>query len=56
MDAAQNATACGARHLILFHGEDVNLDTRKARYLAEAGRYFAGPVDAPDDLDTIVLE
>lgn len=55
VDAAKNAAKAGARHLILFHGEDVDLDTRKARYTNEARQYFNGPVDAPDDLDIIPL-
>lgn len=54
-DAAENATRAGARHLILFHSEDTGLDTRKARYEAEARQYFDGPVDAPNDLDVITL-
>lgn len=55
VDAAENAKAAGARHLILFHGEDTNLDTRKQRYEAEARQHFDGPVDAPDDLDVLAL-
>lgn len=54
-DAAENATEAGAHHLILFHGEDVGLDTRKARYETEAHQYFGGPVDVPNDLDIIPL-
>lgn len=55
VDAANNATRAGAKHLILFHAEDKDLDTRKARYTAEAAAYFDGPVDAPDDLDVFIL-
>lgn len=54
-DAAENAASAGAGHLILFHGEDVNLESRKARYSAEARAHFAGTVDVPDDLDVIPL-
>ena len=55
VDAAENAKAAGAKHLILFHGEDTNLDTRKARYEAEARQHFNGPIDVPDDLDVITF-
>ena len=55
VDAARNATKAGAKHLILFHSEDTGLDTRKARYEAEASQHFDGPVDAPNDLDVISL-
>lgn len=55
VDAAENAASAGAKHLILFHGEDTNLDTRKARYEAEARQHFNGPVDVPDDLDVITF-
>lgn len=55
VDAAKNAASAGAKHLILFHGEDTNLDTRKARYEAEARQHFNGPVDVPDDLDVITF-
>lgn len=54
-DAAENAAKAGAKHLILFHGEDVDLDTRKARYIDEARQHFNGRIDAPDDLDVIAL-
>lgn len=54
-DAAENAKAAGVHHLILFHGEDTGLDTRKTRYETEARRFFDGSVDAPDDLDVILL-
>ncbi|MEE0434222.1 MAG: MBL fold metallo-hydrolase [Peptococcaceae bacterium] len=54
-DAAENAKAACAGHLILFHGEDTDLDTRKARYEAEARAHFDGPVDAPNDLDIITF-
>lgn len=55
VDAANNATRAGAKHLILFHAEDKDLDTRKARYTTEAAAHFDGPVDAPDDLDVFIL-
>lgn len=55
VDAANNATRAGAKHLILFHAEDKDLDTRKARYTAESAAHFDGPVDAPDDLDVFIL-
>lgn len=54
-DAAKNAASAGAKHLILFHGEDTDLDTRKQRYETEARAHFSGPVDAPDDLDVITF-
>lgn len=55
IDACANARRAYARHLILFHMEDTDLDTRKARYTAEASAHFYGRVDAPDDLDTITF-
>lgn len=55
VDACDNATRAHAHHLILFHMEDTNLDTRKARYSAEARAHFDGEISAPDDLDTIIL-
>lgn len=55
VDAANNATKAGAKTLILFHSEDTGLDTRKARYTAEAQAHFDGPVFAPDDLDVLSL-
>ncbi len=56
LDAVDNATRLGVKHLILFHGEDDIDGTRQARYLKEACAHFNGPVSVPNDLDTITLQ
>lgn len=56
LDAVENATRLGVKHLILFHGEDDIDGTRQARYLAEAVPHFNGYVSVPNDLDTITLQ
>ncbi len=52
-DAAILASNAGARSLLLYHCEDSDVSSRKARYKNEAGRYFKGIVYVPDDLDKI---
>ncbi len=55
LDAARNARALNAKHLILYHTQDNCLAQRKRLYTAEAKRIFPGPVLVPDDLETIIL-
>jgi len=54
-DAAEWAVQLNVPNLILHHTEDRTLDTRKARYTAEANQYYAGKVYVPDDLEIIML-
>lgn len=55
-DAAQLAQQLGAAHLVLWHTEDETYDTRKARYTAEARRYYTGDVRVPYDLEVLPLD
>ncbi len=54
-DAAQMAQELKVKHLVLYHTEDKTIDTRKARYTAEAQSVYTGKVYVPDDLDVIEL-
>lgn len=54
-DAAETAEELGVKHLILFHTEDDQVDTRKALYEADAKNYFSGRVSVPNDLESIIL-
>lgn len=54
-DACETAEACGVRSLLLYHSEDSDMATRKARYLQEGSRFFHGTLYAPVDLETIEL-
>lgn len=56
LDAARLAKELGVKNLILYHTEDRTLETRKARYTAEAESVFAGQVWLPDDLERIELD
>jgi len=56
LDAARNAQALAARHLILYHTEEETLDTRKELYTREAKSVYNGSVFVPDDLEVITLE
>lgn len=55
LDAGRVAARLGAKALLLYHTEDETLDTRRARYTAEAAAEFPGPVLVPDDLDRFTL-
>ncbi len=55
-DAARLARRLGAQNLVLWHTEESDLAHRKARYTAEAARYFEGGIYVPDDLDVIELK
>ena len=54
-DACENASKLNAKTVILYHAEDKNLGTRKARYIAEGKKVFNGEIFVPDDLDIIKL-
>ena len=56
LDAARNAQALAARHLILYHTEEETLNTRKELYTREAKSVYTGPVFVPDDLEVVTLE
>ncbi len=53
LDAARVAGELHAKNLVLYHTEDKNLATRKARYTQEAKSVFQGGVFVPDDLEII---
>ncbi len=55
-DAAKLAQRLGAKNLVLWHTEESDLAHRKARYTAEAARYFEGGIYVPDDLDVIEMK
>ncbi len=55
-EAAMRAEKLNVRNLLLFHTEDTALDSRKARYTAEAAEHFKGGVFVPDDLDRIDID
>ena len=55
-DAARLATQLGTDSLVLWHTEDETIATRKARYTAEAQKYFSGRVFVPEDLEVIPLD
>jgi ribonuclease Z len=54
-DAADWGVALAVPNLILHHTEDRAMETRKARYTAEAKQYYNGTVFVPDDLEIIEL-
>ena len=55
LDGAKMATELGVKNLVLYHTEDKTIETRKARYTAEAQSAFTGAVYVPDDLEVIEL-
>ena len=54
-EAATSAQSLGVPNLVLIHGEDQEIETRKARYTAEAETVYSGKIYVPDDLDVIDL-
>ena len=54
-DACINAKNLNVKNIILYHGEDKRLSTRKERYLCEGKKEFCGTIYVPDDLDEILL-
>lgn len=55
LDAAILAEDLQVGSLILYHTEDLTLDTRKERYTTEAKSRFSGAVLVPEDLERINL-
>ena len=55
LDAAILAEELQVGNLLLYHTEDLTLDTKKERYTAEAKTRFRGKVWVPDDLEWIDL-
>ena len=55
MDASKTAEYLGVKNLILYHTEDGDIVTRKARYTAEGQPHFSGNLLVPDDLEVIDL-
>ena len=54
-EACETAERLGVKNLVLYHSEDVFLEERKRRYLAEGRQYFSGGLYVPDDLEVIEL-
>jgi len=54
-EAAGYAKSLGVDTLILVHGTDSGLETRKQDYIAEASSVFSGKIYAPVDFDVIEL-
>ncbi len=52
-EAAENATKINAQKLVVFHTEDLTLNTRKKRYLKEGKEYFSGGIFVPLDMDEL---
>lgn len=55
-EACRAAAGLGVGNLVLFHTEDDTYPNRKALYLEEGRRFFAGNLLVPDDLETIDLQ
>lgn len=55
LDAGRLAAELDVRHLILYHTEEMTLDTRKVNYAREASQCFSGTIHVPDDLEVIPL-
>lgn len=55
LDAAGSARLLQVKNLLLYHTEDVNLDSRKALYTAEAASSYKGNIFVPNDLEVIKL-
>lgn len=54
-DVAIVMNALNIKNLLLWHGIDKKIETRKVTYMKEAEEYFSGNVYVPDDLDEIEL-
>lgn len=55
LDAARLAQSLEVKNLVLYHIEDKTLNTRKAKYTAEAKSSFTGNVFVPNDLESILI-
>lgn len=54
-DACETAAALGVENLILYHTEDDTGPNRLRLYQEEGGRFYAGNILVPDDLEVINL-
>lgn len=54
-DAAELAERLGVRHLILYHTQDNEMETRQLRYLEEGREHYHGQLFVPNDLDTVEI-
>ena len=54
-EACETAERLGVKNLVLYHSEDVFLEERKRRYIAEGRQFFSGGLYVPDDLEVIEL-
>ena len=52
-DACTAAEQLHVDNLVLYHTEDSDIRSRKARYTAEGKQYYSGNLYVPDDLETI---
>ena len=52
-DACTAAEQLHVDNLVLYHTEDSDIRSRKARYTAEGKKYYSGNLYVPDDLETI---
>ena len=55
LDAGKLAKSLNAKHLILWHTEEDQLEKRKELYTNEAKEAFDGNIYVPYDLETIEL-
>ena len=55
-DACVTAEKLHVENLVLYHTEDSDMASRKARYTAEGKAYFSGNLYVPDDLEVIDLD
>ena len=55
LDTGKTAASLHARHLVIYHTVDDDLEGRRKAYSKEASKPFKGPIFVPDDLDRIPL-
>ena len=53
LDAGKLAAQLDIKNLILYHTEEMTIDTRKQTYTQEAAQFFKGRIVVPDDLEEI---
>lgn len=54
-DAARLAERLNVRHLILYHTQDNEMETRQQRYLEEGQKIYHGSLFVPNDLDLLKI-
>lgn len=54
-DAAKLAENLNIPHLILYHTQDNEMETRQQRYLEEGREHYHGGLFVPNDLDRIKI-